>query len=92
MNTLFTTGRPEATAGKGKTRAHSTAADGTLTKPIKIEDSEGDDLMSDAVLNHLDELADEMVQSPLDPPSPSPLQQAAGHSTRLEVEDDEMEF
>lgn len=76
-STLFTMNRPEAATEKGKTRASTTAADGTLITPVKIEDSDGDgDTMSDAVLTHFNEIADEMVPSPSDQLSPTFLQRA----------------
>lgn len=92
-STLFTMNRPEAATGKKKTRASTTAADGTLFKPVKIEDSDGDgDTMSDAVLTHFNEIADEMVPSPSDQLSPTFLQRAPPRRPRREVDDGGMDL
>jgi hypothetical protein len=86
--------RPEAATGKRKMRASTTAADGSLTTPIKIEESDGDgeDTMSDAVLTHFNEIADEMVPSPSYLLSPTPLQRAPPRRPRRKVDDGGMEL
>ena len=91
---LFTKCRPDAAAGKGQTRASDTADDGTLVRPIKIEDSddEGGGITSKAVLTHFNAIADEMDPSPWDQLSPTPLQRAPAQNSRQEIYDGEMEL
>lgn len=48
--------------------------------------------MSDIVVNHLNEIADEMVRSPSDQLSPTPFQRAPRRSSKGNVNDGEMEL
>ena len=75
ISTLLTTDRPEAAAGVASTQAPAATADGTLVRPIKVEDSDSEgDNMSGAVQRHFNRIADGLARPSSNQLPPSSFQ------------------